>query len=191
VLRSIKELSEYTFHATDGEIGRVRDSYFDEAWVIRYIVVETGAWLSERNILLSPAALELGWQEDQTLVTTLSREQVKQSPEIANLRSIQEVLGYQIEARDGEIGYIEDFIFDDESWTLQYMVINTGGWLPGKRVLLAPSWVQQVNWNESEVRVDLNRETVKNSPEYNSAEALNLEYETELHDYYQQPKYWL
>jgi hypothetical protein len=162
----MKDLSEYTLRATDGDIGRARDSYFDETWVIRYFVVETGAWLSEQTILLSPEALELVWQEDQTLATPLSREQVKQSPEIAELRSVQEVLGYQIQARDGEIGHIEDFMFDDKSWTLQYMVINTGGWLSDKRVLLAPSWVEEVRWSEAEIRLNLTRDTVKNSPEY-------------------------
>jgi hypothetical protein len=57
MLRSMKDLEGYTIGATDGVIGRVKDFYFDdEAWVIRYLVVETGAWLSSRRVLISPIA---------------------------------------------------------------------------------------------------------------------------------------
>jgi hypothetical protein len=98
MLRSVKELEKCTIGATDGVIGRVEDFYFDDvAWVIRYLVVNTGAWLSNRHVLISPHAIR-GWgpeagdgrhggegreaREGAVLPVSLSREQVRQSPDV-------------------------------------------------------------------------------------------------------------
>jgi hypothetical protein len=82
-----------------------------------------------------------------------------------HLRSTREVTGYHIQARDGEIGHVEDFILSDETWDIQYVVVDTRNWLPGKKVLVAPKWVEAISWPTSKVHVDLLRETVENSPE--------------------------
>jgi hypothetical protein len=55
-----------------------------------------------------------------------------------HLRSANNVAGYYIEATDGEIGHVEDFIIDDETWEIRYMVVDIRNWLPGKKVLIAP-----------------------------------------------------
>lgn len=83
-----------------------------------------------------------------------------------HLRSIREVIGYHIQARDGEIGHVEDFILSEPIWDIQYMVVDTRNWLPGRRVLVALQWIIQVAWAEQKVHLDLLRRTVKNSPEY-------------------------
>ena len=58
MLRSIRDMEHYSIGATDGVIGKVQDFYFDdEAWVIRYLVVESDAWLSHRKVLISPFAI--------------------------------------------------------------------------------------------------------------------------------------
>ncbi len=63
-LRSMKELEGYAIRATDGTIGHVRDFYFDESWVIRYFIVDTGAWLWSRKVLISPIAIgHPNWSE--------------------------------------------------------------------------------------------------------------------------------
>lgn len=108
-----------------------------------------------------------------------------------HLRSSGEVIDYHIQAVDGEIGHVEDFIADDESWMIHYMVVDTRNWLPGKKVLVSPRWISQVNWSESKVLVELTQEAVKDSPEYDPAAPINREYETRLYDYYGRPKYWL
>jgi uncharacterized protein YrrD len=107
-----------------------------------------------------------------------------------HLRSMQEVLGYDIQARDGEIGHVDDFIVDDEPWMIRYMVVDTRDWLPGRQVLVSPTWVTQVRWDERAVHVDLSRETIQNSPEFDSSKPVNREYEERLYDYYGRPKYW-
>ena len=83
MLHSMKDLEGYTIGATDGVIGHVTDFYFDdEAWVIRYLVVETGAWLSSRRVLISPIAInEPNWSE-KSFPAAITQEQVKNSPNI-------------------------------------------------------------------------------------------------------------
>jgi hypothetical protein len=108
-----------------------------------------------------------------------------------HLQSTQEVIGYYIRASDGDIGHVEDFIVDNAAWTMRYIVIDTRNWWPGKKVLVAPQWITAVNWGESQVQVDLRREDIKNSPEFDSAAPVNREYEERLYDFYGRPKYWL
>jgi len=99
------------------------------------------------------------------------------------------VTGYHIEATDGDIGHVEDFIIDDETWEIRYMVVDTRNWWPGKKVLIAPQWIDRVSWDDSKVYVNLSREAIKNAPEYRP-NAFNREYEEKLYDHYKRPKYW-
>ena len=101
-----------------------------------------------------------------------------------HLRSANEVIGYDIQAREGEIGHVEDFIVDDDTWVIRYMVVDSGNWLPGKNVLIAPQWIHAVNWAERTVRVDLARQTIADAPEYNPAVPISPEYELQLLSYY-------
>jgi hypothetical protein len=101
------------------------------------------------------------------------------------------VSGYHIQAADGEIGHVEDFIIDDETWTIRYLRINTLNWWPGKKVLISPLWIQRVSWAESKVFVNLSREAIKKSPEYTEDFLLTRDYETALHQHYSRRGYWL
>jgi hypothetical protein len=94
-----------------------------------------------------------------------------------NLRSTREVRGYHIQATDGEVGHIDDFIANDESWTIHYLVVDTRNWLQGKRVLIAPAWVTKVDWVEKLVYLDLRRKTIEKSPEFDPEVPVNREYE--------------
>ena len=107
-----------------------------------------------------------------------------------HLRSVREVTGYHIQASDGEIGHVEEFIVDDEDWFIRYMVIDTRNWLPGRKVLVSPGWIDQISWRESKVFVDLPKELIKKSPEYDPSAPVNREYEERLYDFYGRPKYW-
>jgi hypothetical protein len=106
-----------------------------------------------------------------------------------HLRSTAKVTGYHIEATDGDIGHVEDFIIDDETWEIRYMVVDTRNWWPGKKMLVAPRWIARVSWDDSKVYVNLSREAIKNAPEYRP-NAFNREYEEKLYDHYKRPKYW-
>ena len=114
----------------------------------------------------------------------------KEAPGDVHLRSASEVRGYRVQGSDDAIGHIDDFIVDDESWEVRYLVIDTKNWWPGKKVLVAPHWASRVGWPERKVYVELAREEIEKSPEWNPAEAINREYETRLYDYYGRPVYW-
>lgn len=120
------------------------------------------------------------------------KEKEKESPENKErvLRSANELRGYHVQASDGAIGHIHDFIFDDETWIIRYLVIDTRNWLPGKKVLLAPGWITAVHWAERDVTTSLSRDAVENSPEFDPTVPVNREYEKQLYDYYGRPVYW-
>lgn len=107
-----------------------------------------------------------------------------------HLRSAREVRGYHIQGSDDAIGHVEDFIVDDETWQVRYLVIDTSNWWFGKKVLVAPHWASRISWEERKVHVDLSRQAIKNSPEWNASAAVNREYEARLYDYYGRPVYW-
>jgi len=107
-----------------------------------------------------------------------------------HLRSTKDVAGYHIHAMDGSIGHVDDFILDDENWAIRFLVVDTKNWLPGKKVLMAPLWVEAIDWETRQVRVDLTTDGVKNAPEFDPEAPINREYEERLYDYHGRPKYW-
>lgn len=107
------------------------------------------------------------------------------------MRSTKEVTGYRIEASDGDIGHVEDFILDTDHWVLRYVVIDTRNWLPGgRKVLVAPDWVSGMDWTHGAMQVDLTQDAIKNSPEYDPNAPINREYEVRLYDFHGRPAYW-
>ncbi len=107
-----------------------------------------------------------------------------------HLRSTSDVTGHKIEASDGAIGHVEDFIIDDETWAIRYLIVDTRNWWPGKRVLIAPQWIERVSWMESKVFVRLSREAIKQAPEFTEDSVLTREYEDALHRHYNRRGYW-
>jgi hypothetical protein len=101
------------------------------------------------------------------------------------------VSGYGIQATDGELGHVDDFIIDDQNWAIRYLVIDTKNWWPGKKVLVSPHWIESVNWDQSKVFVNLLREAIKQSPEYTEESLLTRAYETALHRHYNRQGYWV
>lgn len=243
---NLRELIGYTITATDGEIGKVEEIYFDDSsWTVRYLVVDTGGWLSGRKVLLTPAAVGDVDASNRTYLVNLTREQVESSPDIntekpvsrqheidlyehygwpfnnlagpnfyggigmtgmtetrvpftesiaernrdedtedPHLRSSAEVKGYDIHAKDGEFGKVEDFILDSD-WRIRYLVIDSGGWFSGKKLLMSPRWITDVSWEDSKVYVDIPVEMIKSSPEYDeSAGPVHPMYEQGLHQHY-------
>ena len=106
------------------------------------------------------------------------------------LRNLSELRRYVIEARDGEIGRCHDFLFDDRHWTIRYLVVDTRNWLPGRKVLIASDWLEDVSWPDQKVYVDLKRSQVKDSPEYNPSAPVDRSYERIVYNYYGIPPYW-
>lgn len=83
MLRSMNDIKDYDLTATDGSVGDIKDFYFDDVtWVVRYFVVETGSWLFSRKVLISPMAINKPNWEEKCLSLLISKDQVKNSPDI-------------------------------------------------------------------------------------------------------------
>jgi sporulation protein YlmC with PRC-barrel domain len=246
MLSKAKTLTGYKLDSLGGEIGKVKEFYFDDRhWTIRYLVADTGNWLTGRQVLISPYALNRVIKSERHLSVDLTKKQIEDSPSLnsnkpvsrqfeesyyeyygwptywggpfmwgsypyiernrekwgksnhaekawdRHLRSTHAVVGYHIQALDGEIGHVEDFIIDDETWAIRYLVVGTRNWWPGKKVLVSPQWIERVSWNESKVFVNLDRETIKQSPEYTEESLLTRDYEIGLHRHYNRKGYWV
>jgi sporulation protein YlmC with PRC-barrel domain len=107
-----------------------------------------------------------------------------------HLRSAKEVRGYHVHGSDAPVGHVKDFIVDDETWEVRYLVIDTSNWWFGKSVLVAPHWATRVSWGDRAIDVDMSREAIKDSPAWNPKLGVNRLYETRLYDYYGRPTYW-
>ena len=111
-------------------------------------------------------------------------------PNDVHLRSANEVLRYHVHASDGDMGHIDDFIIDDQTWEVRYLVIQTSHLWFGKRVLVSPGWAGRISWEGKAVYVDLTREAIKKCPTWDPSTPINREYEVRLYDYYGRPAYW-
>lgn len=245
MLNKAKILNGYKLAGFDGEIGKVREFYFDDQhWTIRYLVADTGNWLTERQVLISPYALAAMNKEEHCITVDLTKKQIEDSPPLnsdkpvsrqfeeayygyygwpvysagpymwgaypnlvrdrnqwgkktrgekswdPHLRSTYEVSSYFIQAVDGEIGHVDDFIIDDETWAIRYLIIDTRNWWPGKKVLISPQWIRRVSWDKSKVFVNLTREAIRQSPHYTEESLVTRDYETALHRHYDSQGYW-
>jgi hypothetical protein len=231
MLRSIKKLYGDKLGASDGDIGHVKDFYFDDQnWAVRYLVADTGTWLTSRQVLISPHAFGGLSRDGKVLRVNLTRKQIEASPSIelhkpvsrqyeeeyyryygwpfywqgdglwgmsgfpilempakplpseksaaieprhkradAHLRSTQAVKGYHLEASDGIVGHVCDFMMDDESWAIGQLVVKTGHRFTGKEVLTPVGKVDRISYEESTVFVNLTKEAVEQSTAHHVA----------------------
>jgi len=106
------------------------------------------------------------------------------------LRAADEMKGFTIGAADGEIGKVIDLYFDDEKWTVRYLVVDTGGWLTGRQVLISPLSVVRMEWYARRIDVKLTKEQVENSPGIEADRPVSRQYEADYFAYYNYPYYW-
>lgn len=246
MLYRVKTIENYKLKGKDGEIGSAKEFYFDDKyWAIRYLVADTGNWLTGRQVLISPYSLISVNEEEKNIVVNLSEKQIEECPPLdsdkpislqfevsffdyfklppywngrhmwgawpyvmreeqvskteiqekdswdPHLRSTKSVTDYRIQANDGEIGYVEDFVIDEDTWAIRYLVIDTKNWWGGKKVLISPQWIDRISWDESKVFVNLTQESIKQSPEYSDDLLLTRDYEDQLHQHYKQKGYWI
>jgi hypothetical protein len=164
VVRSVNDLRRVTIAATDGELGSVRDLYFDDlSWTVRYLVVDTGTWLPDRWVLVSPTSVRRWDSNPSALRVSLTRTQFKACVDMntrpgvdqairgqvrdcrePHLQAATTVMGYALETEDGEIGHVEDLLVDDTAWVIRYLRVDTKNRWAGKSVLVAPQWLTEV-----------------------------------------------
>jgi hypothetical protein len=238
-------INGYAIEASNGRLGTVSDSLFEDvSWVIRWLVVDTGNWLSGRKVLLPLWTLG---QPDPALrhfPIKLTIQQVKDSPDVdtdqpvsrqieahvynyygwdpywggsnfgmnamatpvvaplwstprdpgsadaqrnegnPHLRSIAAVTGYHIHATDGEIGHAEDFLVDDAGWGIRYVAVDTKNWWPGKKVLISPRTIREIDWADRLIHLNVNRQKVKDGPPYDPSITVDGAYDETFLTYY-------
>jgi uncharacterized protein YrrD len=276
-----KTIRNYKLSGIDGEVGSVKEFYFDDKyWTLRYLIANTGGWLNNRQVLISPYFLKNVDYDSERIYVDLTRNQIENSPSLeqdvpvsrqyeesyynyygtplywdgpnmwganpyilrdkekwsatlrgssigshdsemagtagnqstgtntdpvnsgntvntggitndSNLRSSKEVSGYKIHATDEDkIGHVDDFIIDDDTWAIRYLIINTGNVFTGKKVLISPEWIDHISWDDSKVYINLSKEEIKQSPEYSDESGLTRDYESSLFGYYKKTPYW-
>jgi hypothetical protein len=110
-------------------------------------------------------------------------DDAKRSKSDVTLRSVKEVNGYHIHANDGEIGHVEDFLVQDSDWGIRYLVVGTGNWWPGNKVLISPQAVQTIQWSDRLVNLSVDCQTVKGSPAYDPSATVEPDGEANTHNY--------
>ena len=250
------DLRKYGIQAVDGKIGSVRDFLFDDwQWVLRWLVVDTGSWLSRQEVLLPASNLGRVDRAAETIAVDLTVAKVKVSPDVEthrpvsrqiesslyehygwtpywggtaaigggagylvpprylvagrqseserlasararknddpHLRSAREVTSYHIEASDGHIGHVEDFLFGEEDWAIRYVIVDTRNWWPGKFVLIAPEWVESILWSDRVMRVNKTRDEIKGAPEFDPKARFERADEVRLYAHYGLAGYWV
>jgi uncharacterized protein YrrD len=208
MLQSLQQRFGEKLRASDGEIGHVRDFYFDdENWNVRYLVADTGRWLAGRLVLISPYAFGHLYPEGKVLLVNLTRQQIEDSPSIdehkpvsrqheveyhqyygynyyaeamsswglagypvivppppaltnkqtageAHLRGAKELIGYSVEANDGAVGEVLDFLIDGRTWMIREVVVECGHWYAGNKVIIPTEKIGRINYELGMVHVD-------------------------------------
>src|SRR5208283_2866827 len=98
--------------------------------------------------------------------------------------------GSVIRATDGELGTVVQFYFDDETWAIRYLTVETGGWLGGRQVLISPISIVHTDWEAGRLDVALTKAQVEHSPNIDTHEPVSRQHETAFLGYYGYPCYW-
>ncbi len=236
-MHGARSLKRFALSAMDGDIGRVVDVLFDShRWAIRYVVVDTGGFLSGRRVLISPIAIgHVDWTRGR-LTVRLSKRQVEDAPDVdldkpvtrqhellffrhfgwsaywpgpfawgtatipgelappfvdaladappldlgdgdgdPNLHSLAAVTGYTLSGQDGELGSLDDVLFDPLTWEVRYLVVATGRMWSGRRALLSPVWAQCVNSEDRTITFDVPEGEWTRAPEWDRAHPESLD----------------
>lgn len=106
------------------------------------------------------------------------------------LRSMNDLENYALRATDGNIGHVKDFYFDDEAWVIRYFIVDTGGWLSSRKVLISPIAIDRPDWAKKVLSVSITKEQVRNSPDIDTDQPVSRQHEMRYLGYYGYPSYW-
>ena len=106
------------------------------------------------------------------------------------LQNLQDLYRTKLAASDGSIGHVQDFYFDDKTWVVRYLVVDTGPWLAGRLVLLTPHVLGTLDPVEKILRVNLSKKQIEESPSIESHKPVSRQYEIDYYRYYGLPAYW-
>ncbi|WP_416758423.1 hypothetical protein ACNI65_18040 [Roseateles sp. So40a] len=218
-LSSLSLLRRCAVTGSDGNIGAVQQALIDPFdWRISFLVVETGAWLFGRWVLILPSLLLQpiqrrsmhmdvnqrtvrtsptlhplqGVSAQQTRATLLHYGQPAPSSRNLPLVSDEELCRCELVSEGRGMGSVVDLIYDDVAWRLRYLLVDTSGWWQGgPRVLISPHWLTEVDLAAKKIHLTVQREAVRASPRFQDIGTIDRDYETALHRGYGQRPYWM
>lgn len=229
MLNSIGDVTRARVRAVDGDIGPVEDVLFDDhRWVIRYLVVDAGTWLAEREVLISPYSLKQSVGRGGLIEVALTRRLIRTSPALdasqpvsreyeqefqrhyhypsyreggglwalgampypsvaplprdaaegagtthpaaTQLRSAEQMHGYEVVTPEGCIGQVHDLVFDDQTWQIRYFVVDTDKPAGGRKLRVGPPWALRIDWAAQRVHLALTPEHGEGGAAYAGAE---------------------
>ncbi|MGN7876772.1 hypothetical protein ACTJKJ_24725 [Roseateles sp. 22389] len=218
-LSSLSLLRRCAVTGSDGNIGAVRLSLIDPSdWRISFLVVETGAWLFGRWVLILPSLLLQpirprsmhmdanqrtvrtsptlhplqGVSPQQTRATLLHYGQPAPASKDLPLLSDEELGGCELISEGKGMGSVVDLVYDDVTWMLRYLLVDTSAWWQGgPHVLISPHWLAEVDIAAKKIHLTVQREAVRASPRFQDIGTIDRDYETALHRGYGQRPYWM
>ncbi|RPI24125.1 MAG: PRC-barrel domain containing protein [Acidobacteria bacterium] len=105
-------------------------------------------------------------------------------------RLVNDAKGSTVRGTDGDIGKVVDFYFDDDKWTIRYLVVDVGNWVPGNHVLISPMSIARTDWERQRIELNISRDRVQKSPSAHLVTPISRQYESEYYGYYGWPYYW-
>jgi uncharacterized protein YrrD len=148
---------------TDKPVSRQRETSYYDYYGYPYYWGGPGLWGLSAYPMAAAVAPTHDAGVDRVAEEAAAAERRSADP---HLRSSKEITGYNVEASDGSIGHLEDFLFDERSWQVRYVVVDTRTWLPGRHVLVPPQWITDIDFNERRATVKVPRAAVEASPPY-------------------------
>lgn len=106
------------------------------------------------------------------------------------LRNIRNLIGYSIHATDGDLGKVDDLLFDDQKWAVRYLIVNCGGWLVRKKVMISPLSILRIDRETKRLDLNLTQQDLERSPDLDLDTPVSRQKEAEFFRYYRWPYYW-
>jgi len=175
MLRSIRDVLTCNMSCPDGELGKVEKVYFDvRSWRLRYLMVDISVWKYGKKIAVPPGCIhQIDFASSDIKLSVALKLMVDSVPidmEEAlcpSLMSTVQALGYTIEAAEGPIGRIRDFLFDDQSWMIKYLNVDTHEWWQSESdVLLPTESIVSLDSANATISTSLSRDALERSPVY-------------------------
>ncbi len=180
--RSTRDLKRLSVYCNGREAGKIEDLWFDDQkWITTCIVLRTGTWLASRQVIIPPVAVgEVDWQARRIRLSS-NCEEIRDAPTIESTktaekrsqrpgsRSASEVIGYRVQARDGEVGHVADVVISDRDWAVDALVVDTSNWPGGDNLVVSPYRISRFSWKERKAYIDMDREDILRSPEFHYA----------------------
>jgi uncharacterized protein YrrD len=145
---------------TDKPVSRQREAAFFDYYAYPHYWGGPSAWGTTSNPVSRATSAP-------HVFGALSEDFALALPGDPRLRSCKEVIGYRLQATDDPLGSLEDFLVDDVSWAMRYLLVNTRNGAPDRHIVIPPEWIEHVDWEEKTVKVKVSRRAVQNAPEYN------------------------